>query len=87
MERLILRGKTNNGDDVKQYCFLTENKRRGYEKAIIIHRLILTDNAVDYFKTKHILLREIKGKYLFTKSFSIKVSTLETMLKWAGSNT
>lgn len=83
MERLILKGKTNDCDIVKQYCFLAENKSKGFEKSIIIHRLILTENAIDYFKTKHILLRKYKDKYLFTKSFSMKVSTMEIMLKWA----
>lgn len=83
MKRLILRGKTNDGNIVKQYCFLVENSAKGFERSIIVHRLILTDNAVDYFKTKHILIREYKGKFVFTKSFSMKVSTMETMLKWS----
>lgn len=83
MKRLILRGKTNNGDIVKQYCFLTENKTKGFEKSIIIHRLILTKNIVDYIKTNHITLKAYKDKCLFTKSLSFKVTTLQTMLKWA----
>jgi len=78
-----LRGKTNDGDLVKQYCFLVEDKTKGWEKSIIIHRLILTDNAIDYSKTHHLLLKKYKDKYLVTKSLSFKITTLEKMIKWA----
>lgn len=83
MKRLIIRGKSNCGDKVKQYCFLAENKKKGYEKAIIIHRLILTDDVVSYSQTQHHVIRQFKDKYVMGKSFSLKVSTLETMLNWA----
>ena len=86
MKRLIMRGKTNDGNTVKQYCFIAENKSKGYEKALIIHRLILTDNYKDYFMTGHIHLKSFKGKGLFCKNFSIKVSSLQTMLKFALEN-
>ena len=83
MERLILRGKTNNGDSVKQYCFLTENKEKGYVKSVIIHRLILTDQKENYLKTGHILLRQYKEKYLFGKTFGFKLETLNQIVNWA----
>ena len=83
MERIILRGKTNDGDDVKQYCFVTENKDKGYVKSVIIHRLILTGQKEDYLKTGHIPMRQYKGKYLFGKSFSMKLETLNQIVNWA----
>ena len=83
MERLILRGKTNDGDTVKQYCFTTENKDKGYVKSVIIHRLILTEQKDDYLKTGHILIRKYKGKYVFGKSFSMKLETLNQIVDWA----
>jgi hypothetical protein len=82
MKRLIIRGKTNDGDKAKQYCFLTEDKEKGFEPAVIIRRLILTDQKDDYLKLGHYLIREWKGKYVFGKSYSIKVSTMKTILKW-----
>ena len=87
MKRLIMRGKTNDGNIVKQYCFVTEDKSKGYEKSLIIHRLILTDNYKDYLMTGHIHLKTFKGKGLFAKSFSVKVSSLKKMLKFALSKT
>jgi len=86
MKRLVMRGYTNDGNIVKQYCFLTENKSKGYEKALIIHRLILTDNYKDYLQTEHLFLKSFKGKALFSKNFSIKVSSLEIMMKFALEN-
>ena len=83
MKRLIIRGKTNDGNLAKQYCFVTENKSKGYEKSIIIHKLILTDNFEDYLMTGHTHLKTFKGKGLFAKHFSIKVSSLKKMLIFA----
>lgn len=87
MKRLVMRGKSNDGNIVKQYCFISENKSKGYEKALVIHRLILTDNYTDYLATGHLHLKSFKGKGLFSKHFSIKVSSLEIMLKFALSKT
>lgn len=81
-----MRGKSNDGNLVKQYCFVAENKSKGYEKSLIIHRLILTDNYKDYLLTGHSHLKTYKGKGLFAKSFSIKISSLKEMLKFALSN-
>ena len=83
MERLILRGKTNDGDTVKQYYFVTENKDKCYVKSVIIHRLILTKQKDNYLKTGHILIRKFKGKYVFKKSFSMKLETLNQIVDWA----
>ena len=83
MERIILRGKTNDGDPVKQYCFLAENKEKGYVKSVIIHRLILTDDIGNYPLTGHILLRQYKEKYLFGKTFGFKLETLNQIVNWA----
>jgi hypothetical protein len=85
MKRLILHGKTNDGQVVKQYCYITEDKSKGFEKSVIIHRFILTDNYDDYVKTGHSLLKSFKGKGLFLKSLSIKISTLEKIMKFAKS--
>ena len=83
MKRLTLRGKTNNGDSVKQYCFLTENKEKGYVKSVIINRLILTEQKDIYLKTGHIPVRQFKDKFVFRKSFSMKLETLNQIVDWA----
>jgi hypothetical protein len=86
MKRLMMHGKTNDGDIVKQYCFIAEDKSKGYEKSLIVHRLILTDKVKDYFLTGHLYLRSFKGKSLFSKHFSMKISSLKVMMKFALEN-
>lgn len=83
MERIILRGKTNDRDTAKQYCYLSENKSKGYAKSVIIRKLILTEQKELYILARYILLRKYKGKYLFENSFSIKLSTLNKIVDWA----
>jgi hypothetical protein len=83
MKRIIIRGKTNDGDAVKQYCFVAENKDKGYVKSVIIHRLILTDQKEDYLLTGHNFVRQYRGKYVFSKSYSLKLETLNKIVEWA----
>lgn len=80
---LIIRGKTNEGNPAKQYCVLAEDKSKDFEKAVIIKRLVLTEDLYSYIATQHYLLRRFKGKYLMGKSFSFKISTLSTILEWS----
>jgi hypothetical protein len=80
---LIVRGTTNEKSLAKQYCWLAENKSKDFEQALIIKRLVLTENLYDFIKTQHILLRKYKGKCLMGKSFSIKLSTMSKIMDWA----
>jgi len=83
MKRLILRGVTNSGDKVKQYCFLLENKKKGFERSVVIHRLILVKDMTPYLLTGHIFIRQFKDKYVVSNKFSMKLSTMQVILKWA----
>jgi hypothetical protein len=88
MRKTIRKGKANNGMSCKDYWFLTDNKIRGYELAIIICRLQLIplSDKEDYLKTLYAPVKRYKDKLLVQKTFSIKVSTLKEMLNWIESN-
>lgn len=82
-KKLIIRGLTNEKSLAKQYCYLAENKSKGFETAVIIRRLVLTDNVCEFIETGHVMLRRFKGKALMGKTFSLKLSTLNEIMEWA----
>ena len=85
MKRLIIKSKTNDGFLAKQYCILNDNKKDGYETALIIKRLILCDNYLefnDYLMTGHVMLKRVRNTALFMKTFSIKLKTFNQINEW-----
>lgn len=80
---LVIKGTTNDGCLAKQYCVIAKNESKGFETAVVIRRLVLTDDLYGYIRTEHILLRRFKGRYLVCKTFSIKLSTLNIITNWA----
>lgn len=81
---LILKGMTNDKCPAKQYCYVTEDKKKDYEKALIIRKLILVNKSdlLDYMMTGHAVLKKFKNNVLLQKTFSIKLSTLENINNW-----
>jgi hypothetical protein len=82
-----IKGKTNGDDLCKQIVIFVDNPEDGHEPFIIIRRLILVaeSNLMDCLETDHKVLRKFRGKYLVFKSFSIKVSTFQTINEWINS--
>jgi hypothetical protein len=85
MERLIIKGQNNSGYPAKQYCHIArDEKKKGYETALVIKRLILVDKleCLDYLATGHFVIKRYKEKFLYMKSISIKLSTLDQINSW-----
>jgi hypothetical protein len=76
MPRFFIRSKTNDGEFAKQsFLAITSDTT---EPALIIRKLVLTDNFELYRNFK--LIKEYKDRGLFEQRFSIKLSTLSTVI-------
>ena len=76
MPRFFIRSKTNAGEFTKQsFLAITSDTT---ESALIIRKLVLTDNFELYRNFK--LIKKYKGRGLFEQRFSIKLSTLSTVI-------
>ena len=76
MPSFFIRSKTNRGELCKQRFLAAKSKESA--SALIVVKLVLTDNYNLYRDFE--LVKEYKGKYLFRQDFSIKVSTLSTVV-------
>ncbi len=80
----ILKTKTNDGDLVKvRICYMRSDRA---DDGIAVYRLTLTKRKGLYSdpeKQTHQLIKEFKEWGLFKQQFSIKVSTLFAMAKFA----
>jgi len=76
MSRFFIKSKTNDGEFAKQYFLAVDSDTT--EPALIVRKLVFTDNYELYSDFE--LLKRYKGKYLFQQRFSIKLSTLNTVI-------
>lgn len=76
--RFIVRSLTNDGDMAKQY--VTVLKCDQYPPSLIIRKLALSEDR-GFFHTGFKCLKKFKGFYLFEQVFSIKVDTLNLVIK------
>ena len=78
----IVRSLTNDGDRAKQYVTVLKSDK--YAPSLIIRKLVLTED-VGYLNVGFKCLKNFKGFYLFEQVFSIKVDTLNLVIKEANS--
>ncbi len=71
--------KTNEGDFAKQYFIIVGKKE--YDTALIIRKLVLTNHRKKYEEENYKPLKTWKNQTLFEKRFSIKLTTLNEVLK------
>lgn len=82
--RFIVRSLTNDGDRAKQY--VTVLKCDQYAPSLIIRKLVLTED-VGYLNVGFKCLKNFKGFFLFEQVFSIKVDTLNLVIREVNSYT
>lgn len=81
IRRKPIKTLTNQGELCKQYFSVAFGD--GLDAGLIIRKLVLTkDTDLYLIKGKCELLREFKDVYLVQTIFSIKLSTLQGVVKW-----
>lgn len=70
----VIRSKTNDGEFAKQTFYIL--RKEGTDSALIVRKLVLTDNPQMYYNDGCKFLRHYKGKVLVLKTFGIKLKTL-----------
>ena len=73
----LIRSFTNDKERAKQY--FTVAKSENYSEALIIRKLVLSENLNLYGGNSKII-KQFKGYYLFEQRFSIKIETLKTVM-------
>ena len=76
--RFMVRSLTNDGDRAKHY--VTVLKSDQCRPSLIIRKLVLSEDR-SFFYTGFKCLKKFKSFYLFEQHFSIKVDTLNKVLK------
>ena len=76
----ILRSKTNTGDFAKQKFIIFQ--ALGHNISLIVYKLVLSSNFALYYD--YYPIKKYKEKILFLQVYSIKLSTLDSVLQWIG---
>ena len=76
----ILKSNTNEGDKSKQYCVIMI--REVYDAGLSIKRLTLTKHRNSYLKLGFKVIKKYKGMYLMQQLFSVKLKSLNKIIKW-----
>ena len=72
--------KTNWGEFAKQrFCIVW---KEDMDKALVVEKLVLTHRIKSYTSSGYQNLKEFKGKALCRQQFSIKLTTLNEVIKW-----
>jgi len=74
--KLILRTPTNVGEKCKQTFYVLQGTTEMKHAALIVRKLVITDNIDMYIGGGFNLVRKWKGKYVMRQVFSIKLKTL-----------
>ena len=77
MSRFFIRSFTNDKERAKQY--FTVAKSDNYSEALIIRKLVLSENLKLYGDNSKII-KQFKDYYLFEQRFSIKIETLKIVM-------
>ena len=77
MPRFFIRSFTNDKERAKQY--FTVAKSDNYSEALIIRKLVLSENLKLYGGNSKII-KQFKDYYLFEQRFSIKIETLKIVM-------
>ena len=80
LDSIFVKSKTNGGDLAKQYFKYIILVKGKTQSAILIRKYILTKDLELYQGYK--IIRRFKDKYLLFTSFSLKPSTMKTVLDW-----
>ena len=80
--KYIIRSKTNGGEYCKQ-IFRIIKINDGSDISLHIHKLVLAKDTFEiYEKYRFENIKQYKGKILYKQVFTIKLKTLDELLKW-----